>query len=72
MRDVALARWASDVASTVSEPVSKATEDWVEVRVGNRIERRRCCATMTASSPSRALASRNVTSIRPRSTRHSG
>lgn len=39
--DVALARWASDVASTVSEPVSKATEDWVEVRVGNRIERRR-------------------------------
>lgn len=39
--DVAVGRWASDAASKVSEPVSKATEDWIEVRVGNRIERRR-------------------------------
>lgn len=39
--DVALGSWAASTSAQVSEPVSKAEEDWIEVRVGGRRLRRR-------------------------------
>lgn len=39
--DVALGAWASNASARTAEPVAKADEDWVEVRVGGRKIRRR-------------------------------
>lgn len=39
--DVALGAWAASASACAAEPVSKAEEDWVEVRVGGRRMRRR-------------------------------
>lgn len=39
--DVALGSWASSASARCAEPIAKAEEDWVEVRVGGRRIRRR-------------------------------